>query len=257
MCFLLVFFILLGFFPIGILYHCSSDPVNIFWDVLSLIAVVLAPGLQGRWVSSPAGGVLYPIWSAGKPYWKEPWAAAHPEFSLLVWCQCLLVSVEGNREKKNLVLGSFHCYRKDLATECTQAAPESGKMDVTIQIQALTWLWSVCRIKVRQASDCCSGKERCGFQEKPAKAADCQRCCCQCACRGTWDKTVSLLLWQPQKTIPSGGRNWWFPISKGSENESSTAWQKDSFLKAVLCRSRWLLPLLKFASCKWEGLNMS
>lgn len=84
MLFLLVFFVLLGFFsPVEILYHCNSDTVNTFWDVLSLTAVVVTPELQGRCVSCPAGWVLHPIWSDGKPYWKRPWAAAHPEFSLL------------------------------------------------------------------------------------------------------------------------------------------------------------------------------
>lgn len=49
------------------------------------------------------------------------------------------VPAHGCGEKQgeiSLVLESFPCYRKDLATECTQTAPESGKMDVTIRIQA-------------------------------------------------------------------------------------------------------------------------
>lgn len=59
----------------------------------------------------------------------------------LVWCQYLLMGVEGNREQRTLMLEGFHCYRKDLATECTQTAPESGKMDTTIQIQSWAWAW--------------------------------------------------------------------------------------------------------------------
>lgn len=148
------------FFPIGILSHYSSDTINTFWDMLSLIAEVLTPELQGRCVSCSAGWVLYTIFSDGKPYWKWPWAAAHPELSLQGGPSVMSVpahGVEGNWEKRNLMLESFHCYRQDLATECTQTAPDSGEMDITIPIQAWAWawLWFLCRIriKVRKPSD--------------------------------------------------------------------------------------------------------
>lgn len=83
---LLVLFGVLGFFffLIGILCPNNSDTLNTFWDMLSLIAVAVTPELQDRWVSCPAGWVLYPVCSDGKSYWKWPWAAAHPEFPLLV-----------------------------------------------------------------------------------------------------------------------------------------------------------------------------
>lgn len=49
MLFLLVFFEdFFFFFLLGILYHCSSDTVNTFWDMPSSISVVITSELQGR-----------------------------------------------------------------------------------------------------------------------------------------------------------------------------------------------------------------
>lgn len=143
-CFCWCFLRILGvfFFCIGILYHCSRDTGNTFWDMLSLIAVVTAAELQGGWVSCPAGWCCTPFVQMGNPAGNDPELLPTLNFlprEGLVWCQCLLMAVGGNREQRNLMLGNFLCYREDLATECTQTAPESGKMDTAIQIQAWAW----------------------------------------------------------------------------------------------------------------------
>lgn len=83
-------------------------------------------------------------------------------------------------EKRSLMLESFHCSRKDLAAERTQTAPESGKMDTTIQI----WVWGVFagseQVKTtlrlllveRKGAD---------FRKRQLKVADpTQGSCCQC-----------------------------------------------------------------------------